>query len=178
MRRALLALFVLAAAGCDRNMEPYVPGEEPRQPDLSKIFPEGAEQAERGPIELPPAPAPRGADAVAEAEPIEGVIRVAPELADRVQDGGILFLIARAGGAGPPLAVIRIPSPRFPLEFSIGPEHRMIRTLPFAGDLQLSARLDFDGDAASRKPGDLQGRAAGAHSPGARGVEVVLDEVL
>ena len=35
------ALFVLClvALGCDRNIEPHQPGEEPRQPDLARIFP-------------------------------------------------------------------------------------------------------------------------------------------
>ena len=29
----------LLLAGCDRNIEPYQPGEEPRAPDLARIFP-------------------------------------------------------------------------------------------------------------------------------------------
>ena len=35
------ALVALAAAsgGCDRNIEPYRPGEEARAPDLARIFP-------------------------------------------------------------------------------------------------------------------------------------------
>ncbi len=178
----MAALLLLAvAAGCDRNVEPYVPGEEPRQPDLSKIFPAGAEQVAESPLELPPAPTPegnRGADPFANAEPIRGVVSVAPDLAGRLPPGGVLFVIARPGAAGPPLAVKRVPSPSFPLSFSLGPEDRMIRTLPFSGELQLTARLDADGDASSRGPGDLQGRATGAHAPGASGVEIVLDEVL
>ena len=40
-----LAIASVAIAGCDRNMEPFVPGEKPRQPDLSKIFPAGAERS-------------------------------------------------------------------------------------------------------------------------------------
>ncbi len=178
----MAAILLLAvAAGCDRNVEPYVPGEEPRQPDLSKIFPAGAEQAERGPIEMPPAPTPeggRGADPFAGAAPIRGTVRVAPDLAGRLPQGGVLFVIARPGASGPPLAVKRVSSPSFPLQFSLGPEDRMIRTMPFSGELLLTARLDADGDATSRAPGDLQGRAAGAHAPGASGVEIVLDEVL
>lgn len=182
MKPVRVVLLVLAVcAGCDRNVEPYVPGEEPSRPDLSKIFPAGAEQVERGPLEIPAAPTPqggRGADAFADAEPIQGVVTVAPEMAGRVSPGGVLFVIARAGAAGPPLAVQRVPSPSFPLRFSIGPENRMIRTMPFAGELRLTARLDADGDATSRGPGDLQGEAAGTHAPGASGVEIVLDEVL
>ena len=42
MRRSglLAALLACAAlAGCDRNVEPFVPGEQPEQPDLSEIVP-------------------------------------------------------------------------------------------------------------------------------------------
>ena len=47
-------------------------------------------------------------------------------LAARVPSGAVLFLIARTGGGGPPTAVRRIADPSFPLEFSIGPEDRML----------------------------------------------------
>jgi hypothetical protein len=181
-RRALLLIALAAWFGCDRNVEPYVPGEEPREPDLSRIFPEGAEEAARSdaPPELPPAPGQRGTapDASAEAPPIRGEIRVDAALAERVPEGAVLYLMARRGQQGPPLAVQRIPSPRFPLSFELGPADRMIPTIPFAGPLQLSARLDGDGDAASRSAGDLQGAAPGSYEPGADGVEIVLDQLL
>jgi hypothetical protein len=31
----LLVTAMAWSIGCDRNMEPFVPGEEPREPDLS-----------------------------------------------------------------------------------------------------------------------------------------------
>ena len=182
MRRAsilavLLATLVLA---CDRRIEPYVEGEEPRQPDLSKIFPAGAEQAAQetpaqAPLMPPLAPGPRTAPS---GPPIRGTVRLAAELADRAPSNGVLFVIARPGAAGPPLAVKRIPAPRFPLEFSIGPEDRMIQAMPFVGPLRVTARLDADGNATTRNPGDLQGAAPDSVSPGASDIEVVLDEVL
>ena len=179
-----LAIALACLAGCDRNVEPFDPSEEPAQPDLARIFPAGAEGAPVGPPSLPPPPgrgAPplaEGSDAGSDAPPIRGTVSVAEGLAGRAPAGAVLFLIARTGGGGPPLAVERIADPRFPLEFSLGPEDRMIQTRPFAGELQISARLDADGNALSRQPGDLEGRAAGAASPGATGVVVVLDEVL
>jgi cytochrome c-type biogenesis protein CcmH len=184
----VLGLLCVVQFACDRNIEPYVPGEEPRQPDLSRIFPAGAEQQARraAPGELPPQPRPRGAPPVgadaranlAKAEPIRGEVRVAEALRERLRPDAVLFIIARVGAAGPPLAVKRIRSPRFPLQFSIGPDDRMIATLPFQGALQLTARLDGDGDAISRDPGDLQGRADGTYPPGASNVTIVLDEAL
>jgi hypothetical protein len=74
--------------------------------------------------------------------------------------------------------VKRVASPRFPLEFEIGPDDRMIDTMPFSGPFRLSARIDADGSATSRNPGDLQGEVSGRVDPGATGVELVIDEVL
>jgi cytochrome c-type biogenesis protein CcmH len=177
---AVLACAAFALASCNRNIEPYVPGEQPRQPDLSHIFPPGAEQAARlGPMAQGGGPpAPGGGEASADAAPIRGSVALAPALASRVPPGAVLFVIARTAASGPPLAVKRIESPHFPVEFSLGPGDRMIRALPFAGAIALSARLDGDGNAASRNPGDLQGTAPGTHAPGDDGVEIVLDQVL
>jgi hypothetical protein len=175
---------MLLVAACDRRTEPFVEGEEPSQPDLSRIFPAGAEQSANQLAEAdggPPAPpGGRGAPPVASGSdlPIRGTIAVAPELEGRVPANAILFLIARPGTAGPPLAVRRIPSPSFPLEFSIGPDDRMIQSMPFVGPLNVTARLDTDGNATSRSPGDLQGAAGAPVDPGASGVVVVLDQIL
>ena len=174
------ALLLLAA--CNRNLEPFDPAEEPREPDLSRIFPAGAEGpalADNAPSEMPPPPAAMTAEpelAAPSGAPIRGTLRVAPELAAAQPGGAVLFLIARGDAPGPPVAVKRIESPSFPLEFEIGPDDRMLKTLPFAGPLHLMARLDADGNATSRTPGDLQGVLSGAVSPGASGVELVLDE--
>jgi cytochrome c-type biogenesis protein CcmH len=182
------AIAVLAAAGllgCDRNLEPFDASEQPREPDLSKIFPEGAERAAQvGPgLPAPPGEPPgRGAPPLAAetgrdaGPPITGTVSLADGLA--VPGGAVLFIIARRGDAGPPLAVKRIAAPRFPLDFTLGPEDRMIQALPFAGPLAISARLDADGNATTREPGDLQGSAPGSVEPGASGIAVRIDEML
>ena len=189
----LLATFSLAGSGCDRRVEPYDPDEKVAAPDLSKIFPPGAERAPAdgsltgamGARGAPPpdrtgggGPAPTSAPVATEGDPIRGRIVLAPDLADRVPASAVLFLIARAGEAGPPTAVVRVASPSFPLEFEIGPDDRMIETMPFTGPFRLSARVDADGSATSRNPGDLRGEVAGRVATGTAGVELVIDEVL
>ena len=177
-----------ALSGCDRNIDPYT--DDPvEQPDLARIFPEGAQGDERPPI-MPPTGAESGGTGAAargsappqarssSGEALRGTLVLAPELADGVPDGAILFVIARVGPAGPPTAVLRIPNPEFPLEFAIGPEHRMIEQMPFAGPFTLTARVDADGNAMTRNSGDLQGAAEGTHAPGALGLEILIDEVL
>ncbi|HEY5659041.1 MAG TPA: hypothetical protein VIY27_14735 [Myxococcota bacterium] len=188
---AMLAVAVFAAGGCDRHTQPYVPGEEPEQPDLSKIFPEGASGGRAAMPGLPPSPQQRGAppmmaspapaqaQAPAEerAEPIRGTVRLAPALEGRIPAGGVLFIIARHGSGGPPLAVKRIPSPSVPFSFEIGPDDRMMATLPFTGPLQLSARLDADGNVSSGS-GDLAGEPVADVEPGAKDVTLLLDRAL
>lgn len=182
--RIALTLLVssLALAACHRKVEPYDPNEKVEQPDLSKIFPEGAERAaSQAPSEMPPAPgeAPRGAPAVEgmtapenAGPPLTGTIALAPGA--EAPSGATLFVIARTGEAGPPTAVLRIPAPRFPLEFQLGPENRMIAAMPWEGPFQLSARIDLDGNAMTRDAGGLEGRAASPVSPGDSGIAITL----
>ena len=187
MRRLIfLACAVLAIAACNRKIEPFDPNEKPREPDLSKIFPEGAESAEPAEPGLPPPPgARRGAPgepsevaAGGSAAPITGTVELAPEFAGRTPPNAVLFIIARHG-AGPPLAVKRIAEPKFPFEFSIGPDDRMIKSMPFTGLIELTARIDGDGNATSRSPGDVMGTArTGPVEPGATGVAILLDTPL
>jgi len=182
---ALLIATFGALGGCDRQVGPFVPGEQPSQPDLRKIFPPGAEQAQKsagsmGEAEEPdrggPPPAPGGSAAAG--EPVRGRVNVAPELAARAPASAVLFIVARRGASGPPFAAKRLESPKFPLEFEIGPKDRMIQTMPFEGPLFLTARLDGDGNATTHAAGDLQGTAKTPVDPGADGVEILLGEVL
>jgi hypothetical protein len=179
MRCRSVAWILLLVAACDRNFEPFDPAEEPRPPDLAKIFPPGADRAaEQSPAGAPAMPL-RGAPPVGEAAAsVRGTLRLAPELEGRVPSGAILFLIARSTEAGPPLAVQRIPEPRFPLDFEIGPNDRMIQQLPFAGPLRLTARVDGDGNATSREPGDLVGESSEEVEPGDSGIVITIDQSL
>jgi len=198
MTRPLRLAPLLAAAlalACDRAVEPFVPGEGVEPPDLARIFPEGAERSSQNEAAAPapgapsrgappmgaggPPPAPGAAPpAASSAAPLRGTISLAPELEGQVPAGAILFLIARRGESGPPLAVRRVAAPKLPFEFSIGPEDRMIEQMPFAGPLTISARLDADGNAMTRLPGDLQGAAPGTYEPGASDIAIVIDQTL
>jgi hypothetical protein len=91
-RLILLAAALAGLLSCDRNIEPFVPGEQPSEPDLSKIFPAGAERAGRSDrnIGIPPLPEQggRGMDPTAEAPPIRGTITVPDELRARIRRAG------------------------------------------------------------------------------------------
>ncbi len=126
----------------------------------------------------PAAGAPPAAVTRATSAAIEGTLELAPDLVGRVPPGAVLFVVARTAQSGPPLAVVRVADPSFPLRFSIGPGDRMIQSMPFAGDILLSARVDADGDAMTRSPGDLRGASGIPNAPGDRGVTLLIDEVL
>ncbi|MEE8165377.1 MAG: hypothetical protein V3T64_07405, partial [Myxococcota bacterium] len=191
----VFGLSLALAAACDRNIEPFQPGEESRPPDLARIFPgpppgeaeAGAANSPTGdsgtgPVArqaLPPSRAEAGrSDAAAGAAPIEGQIEIAPNLVSARPAGGVLFVIARPEGTlgGPPLAVLRFDQPSFPVPFRIGPDDVMIPSMQFAGSISLTARLDADGNAMTRGASDLSGAVAEALTPGATGVRLVLSE--
>ncbi len=109
---------------------------------------------------------------------ISGAIEVASALQAYAQGKPVLFLIARKGGGGPPLAVVRVANPRFPLKFEISKQNVMIPGVPFEGMVSLLARLDADGSAGPAGAGDLEGRTARPVRVGAKGVRIVIDKAF
>lgn len=197
---SILTGVALALASCDRNIEPYKPGEEPKAPDLARIFPgpPGGGMGAGGPAAeqvmaddssgapargaFPPSRnegaggASASAAASGESAPITGRVELPETLAAARPAQGVLFVIARPQGAtsGPPLAVVRVGDPEFPVDFAIGPGDVMIPSMQFAGPITLTARLDADGNAMTRGDGDLASEEAAGLEPGATGVSLVL----
>jgi cytochrome c-type biogenesis protein CcmH len=102
---------------------------------------------------------------------IRGTVTVAPALRDRIPDDAVLFVIARKT-AGHPFAVLRIPAPRFPVRYTLGPE-AVMGGEPFAGEVTLSAKLTRAG-APPAEPGVLEGEGPGAVAVGAAGADILL----
>ena len=165
----ILALALLGA--CDRRVEPYVPLEEEPPPPERPVRIPGLERPSPSARGVPPAGTRTGAVPSGGAA-IGGVVQLAAGA--EVGEGGVLFVIARSGGGGPPLAVKRLPAGPFPLSFQLGPDDVMIKSRPFAGPITLSARLDRDGDPLTRGDDDLLAELADPVEPGARGLELNL----
>ncbi len=164
--------MLLGLVGCDRRLEPWVDADQEPAASGQPVRIPGLERPAPAPFAAAPEPVPSAPARGAAAAPIQGTLRLAG--AARVPPGGVLFVIARSGQGGPPLAVRRMPAGPFPLEFSIGPEHAMIQGRPFAGPLTLSARVDADGDPLTRSASDLVAAPLEAVEPGASGLELVL----
>ena len=122
-----------------------------------------------------PAPPPKAAPPAGGGKTIRGVVRVAPKLKEKAKGKAAIFIIARGKQPGPPLAVMRILSPTFPLEFTMSEQNVMLQGAAFAGEVSLIAKLDGDGKVGTQ-PGDIFGGARGPVQVGAQGVEIVLSQ--
>jgi len=109
---------------------------------------------------------------------IAGELRLAPALKDKVSVGDTIFLMVRtAGMPGPPLAVRKLTSGTWPLSFTIDSRDAMVPGTKLDGKVTVSARVDKDGDAISKNPGDVVGASEPLAPPQAK-VIVNLDKVL
>lgn len=158
---------------CDRNIAPYVAGEQPSQPDLARIF--------RAPEKPQPIIAPGGAEGAPVAAQVGrpgAAVRGKVNLSSGIEpvEGSVLFIIARSKGVlgGPPLAVQRVANPSFPHAFEIGPDDVMIPSMRFAGPISITARLDADGDPLTRAEADPKTSSPVDAVPGTLGVEMIL----
>ncbi|HTU01861.1 MAG TPA: hypothetical protein VMG58_08590 [Candidatus Sulfotelmatobacter sp.] len=102
-----------------------------------------------------------------------GTITLAPALQADLDGSEVLYVIVRSG-AGPPLAVRRIPAPRFPTEYEIDQGDVMTPEERLEDQVALSARLTRSGQAGPAQTGDVEGEHAGPVRVGDR-VDIVLD---
>lgn len=159
--------------GCDRRLEPYVePEAEPPRLERPVRVPGLENPAPRARMPMGQPEAPTAASDV-DAAPIRGRV-VAGE--GVVAGGeGVLFVIARSSGGGPPLAVKRLSVGPFPLDFEIGPADVMMAGRPWSGPISLTARIDRDGNPMTRDPSDPTAELPSPIEPGAADVELRLE---
>jgi hypothetical protein len=110
---------------------------------------------------------------------VEGVVDVSPELAALVDPNAPLFIFLRSPSMpGPPLAMLKIDRPSFPVSFSLSKVNIIFDNLEFKPPMTLHARLSKSGSPVGQ-PGDLEGSFAGAAvSPGHGGYALQLSEVV
>jgi cytochrome c-type biogenesis protein CcmH len=158
---AIAGLFVFAAA-CSQNTEdldsskPVPPPPPTLEQQLGTPPANSAAQPPSGATAASP-----GVVAVDRGIPpgITGEVTLAPEYADKIQPGAVLYVIARAPG-GPPIAARKIDDPTFPMRFFLGQESVMFEGQSLEGEVDLSARIAQHGSAGPAEPGDLSGQCA------------------
>jgi cytochrome c-type biogenesis protein CcmH len=107
-------------------------------------------------------------------------VRLAPALAEQVPVGGTVFVLARpATGQRAPLAVVRQPVERLPLQVTLDESMAMVpgMSLREFPQVVVEARISRSGDAAS-KPGDLLGRSGPVAVAAGEPVVIVIDQVV
>jgi cytochrome c-type biogenesis protein CcmH len=161
-----------ARVALEKLLQLMPPGEE--RNEVTKVLAEIP--ASGTPPEKTAAAAPKAATS---GQTVSGKITVDAKLKDKIDNQAALFLIARqAGGAGPPLAVKKIDKPTFPLSYSLGQENVMMQGMAFAGKINISARLDKDGNAMTREAGNLLGDyKKNPVDVGSQNVDIVLDQI-
>jgi hypothetical protein len=91
---------------------------------------------------------------------LRGIITVADEVKDRVKAGSTLFLMVRKAGADGPGALIAVDVKtisKLPAAFELDGGNAMVGGTEFDGQVVVGARLDQDGDAGTKQPGDVEG---------------------
>lgn len=83
---------------------------------------------------------------------LSGEVVLGKGLESALTANGTLFIFAKKASQAdakgvPPLAVLRIPSPKFPVKFSLSQENAMMAGTPFDGPFVVTARYSPSGDA-------------------------------
>jgi hypothetical protein len=111
---------------------------------------------------------------------LAGQIRVDKKVKSKVAAGDTIFLVARGAGEGgtpgPVLAVKKLTAGAWPLVFEIDGRDAMLAGTKLAGKVVVTARVDKDGDAMTKNPGDVLGKVE--VSPPSSKVVLTLDRVL
>ena len=151
-RLALLLnfLIILGLSGCDKGLK-----EHPLPESLKKEL-------------------ARKADPTIHNNDVSGTIELDPKLKISLSPSAGLFIFARPDGveAGPPLAVKRHGIFEFPFDFEMGQLNTMIEGTKFEGSMNLTARLDQDGNRKS-SPGDIEGKVK--IKAGQKGIQLILN---
>lgn len=135
-----------------RQMKAQAAG-APAEPTAAQMA-SGQLPAGHPPIDGAPAPV-QAQTAARPAAPADGrSVSVTLELDPAAaQKSGVLFVMARNPMGGPPVAVKRMQVTSFPITFDFGSADSMMGQ-PLPDKFRLEARLDSDGDAATKPPTD------------------------
>ena len=179
---AALVAGLLSVGGCQKKDE---------APKAAGLAPSAAAPAAPPVPVAPPAPAPgqmaapaafpAAAPAAATGATITGKITVAPARKGDVSPNDVVYLTARRmpdtpGTRGSLVAVKRFTAAALPIPFTLGESDMMFKNGNFEGLLQLTVRVDKDGDPMTHKKGDLFGVLDNV-KVGSAGVDLALTSV-
>ena len=175
-----LTTGLLALGGCPKKDD---------APKAAGLAPSATAPGPATPTPTPPpapaVPAPTGAPAepapAATGATIIGRITLAPALKKAVTANDVVYLTARRmpdtpGTRGSLVAVKRFMARDLPIPFTLSEADMMFKNGSFEGLLQLTVRIDKDGDPMTHKKGDLFGLLDNV-KVGSSGVDVNVSDV-
>jgi cytochrome c-type biogenesis protein CcmH len=171
--------FPIASNFFKRLLKLLPPG-SPHAVDIQAALQEAERLAQPGSAGDSATNSPSAADQAAPMAPgasIKGRVEIAPALKTRLLDTDVVFLFARAGQSGPPVAAMRATAGQLPLEFELNDSMAMNpgNTLAQHKQVVLVARVSKSGNPMAQ-PGDLEGTVSNV-AVGASGVKIVIDQV-
>lgn len=165
-----------------KRLHKVLPPESPYAQDILAAQKETERLAQAGMTGLDnlvnPPPANDKTASIAAAATIKGSIEIAPALKSRLAATDVLFLFARPGQSGPPVAAIRTSANKLPLEFELNDSMAMNpgNTLTQHKQVVLVARVSKSGNPMAQA-GDFEGKVSGV-KVGSKGVKLVIDQVV
>jgi hypothetical protein len=174
-----------AAPPGDHPVHAPIAGGETALPPGHPPLPAGASPAGASPAGGAPSGAFVGSTPGGDFDPktvLTGVIKVDGKVKSKIAAGDVVFVVARkyeAGATGPgtPLAVQKLTVDKFPLKFSLDSRDSMLAGTKLEGKVVVTVRVDKDGDAITKNPGDVTGQSKPVEPP-KKDVVVDLDTVL
>lgn len=153
---------------------PAIGGGDPSDPHAGMDMGGGA-------ASVPPIPGPDPDRAIDPTRFAKGTIKLDAKARDRAKAGLPLFVMVKrvdASGAptGMPLAAEKLTWQGGDLPFELTERDQMIQGTELTGDVMVMARVDQDGDAVSKQPGDVTGQTR-VTLP-ADNIQLVLDTVI
>lgn len=109
---------------------------------------------------------------------IRGTIEIAAAIQSKINPQDVIFLFARPLLGGPPVAVVRGPAARFPMDFELSDRWAMNpnNLLSMHKQVSVVARISKSG-APMGQSGDLEGSVKDVQV-GAQGIKLIIDKVL
>lgn len=112
---------------------------------------------------------------------IAGQLQIDAKLKEKVHTGDVIYLVVRGSTAdatpGPVLAVKRMEAGAFPMPFQLDSRDAMVVGTQLKPPVVVSARVDKDGDAMTKNPGDVTATTTVKALP-AEKIKLNLDTVL
>jgi cytochrome c-type biogenesis protein CcmH len=172
--------FARAVVMLDRLVGQMAP-DTPRAREVLTMRDEAQRRAQAGAAgaaaATSPTAGPSGPGGASAGPGVSGRVAIAAALQSRVRPQDTVFVLARAGNGGPPLAAVRVAAGAMPMRFELNDSLAMIPGHVLSGHqaVTLVARVSASGNPIPQ-PGDLEGELSGVRV-GSTDVNLVIDRV-